>query len=569
MSTTSDIIYVQTQDPENRTNNTKVLKLITFLNANVISTANMLIVEFPLSNASIGTPADGFYGVNYNPAGLLSTDLNCDAFDKVSTVLEKLMPGPPPALSTFNSVGLSETLYSAHQAAAPYALLNNVQGNQNLKPSMTITNFGNAEQGVLSAFIKNSSSPASTQGSIALTSGDNHGTYGAFLEVITDDDYYLNQPGKSGFFNKLVATIGGLTNSGTFPPSSVDEYSMQMRHNISGNSNTITFYQDDSFTSPPIVTNPTITSISGSTSYVSGLPVYDNITMNIIVTVQCVNCVKKFYHENWVAQVSSPQIVTASVLPTGTDRDEGSDPTLTLNTTLAPGGVWTNNLQVTVTVQNSYGVQSAANITYGAGIIYLDTASLQGISGTFVPETYRLVSSAGLYPSQTMPAFSPNVSLATPGYYELQLINGQYQDPPPINYSVGYNIVGPNYSSLSYDVNSLRWYTQLCDTITSASYIEITALNTSNFGSSPIVPGMYMYVAIVGAGIGWLDGNSPYPGSGIPALDGAAALDLAHSTSTVHRITFGGALRSGAVIIRFGIPQESSLRTGGFSIVAN
>lgn len=569
MSTTSDIIYVQTQDPENRANNSKILKLITFLNANVISTANMLIVEFPLSNAEIGTPSDGFFGVNYNPAGLLPTDQKADAFDKISTVLEKLMPAPPPALSTFNSVVLSDTLYSAHQAAAPYALLTNVQGNQNLKPSMTVTNFGNAEQGVLSAFVKNSPSAAATQGSIALTSGDNHGTYGAFLEVISDDDYYLNQQGKAGFFNKLVATIGGLNNSGTFPPSSVDEYSMQMRHNISGNSNTITFYQDDSFTSPPIVTNPQIIAISGSTSFVSGLQVYDNVTMNIVVTVQCVNCVKKFYHADWVAQISSPQLVTAQVQPTGSDRNEGSDPTLTLVTSLAPGGIWSNNLSVTVTVQNSYGIQSAANITYGSGIIYLDTTSLQGISGSFVPETYRLVSSAGLYPSQTMAVFNPALSLSTPGYYELQLINGQYQDPPPINYSTGYNIVGPNYSSLSYDVNSLRWYTQNTSTVTNASYIEITILNPSNFGSSAIVPGMYLYVAILGAGIGWLDGNAPYPGSGIPALNGDAALDLAHSTSTVHRITFGGALRSGMVVVRFGIPQGSTLRTGGFSVAYN
>ena len=81
------------------------------------------------------------------------------------------------------SVVLSETVYSAVQAILPYATITNIENNSSMKPGMTVSGFGNGVAGVLSAFVKNSSGAANTQGSISLTNNDDTGVYGNFLQI--------------------------------------------------------------------------------------------------------------------------------------------------------------------------------------------------------------------------------------------------------------------------------------------------------------------------------------------------------------------------------------------------
>lgn len=544
--------------------NRPIAKRLTVVGGDVVTTAGQvfLYLDNNANLAYVGTPTDNTFGTK-NVPGILTTDLIADGFDKVCNILEQLMPPAPPNLGTFTSLILDDPTYSAYQGIAPYALVNNVCNNPTGKPSITLPSFGNASMGVLSAYVKNDHTSAYIQGSIALTNGDNTGVFNDFLEILSDADYYPGQPGKMGFYNALTARIGGNNVAGSFAPSNDIVYTMQLRHNVSGNTNTVSFYQDDAYTSLPSVGYAEITAVSGTTGYVSGLPVYTGAGFTLTTSITCINCVKKFYNSNWIARVSGPEIITATILPVGSQRNDGSNPTVTITTSLASGGVYNSNLAVTVTVQNSAGTQATALASHATDIVYIDTVSLQPASPVFSPESNRIDSGTGLYPTQSLVAYNPSDSLTL--NYELQLINGYYQDPPSINYTTGYIPPGPDYSALIYD-GGFRHYTQNMGAITTASTVTVTILHPVNFGVSVIIPGIRIFVAVVGSGMGWISANNAYPGSGIPTNDGDPALDISSSTSTVRRVTFGGALRTGTVLCRISLPQGSNIKFGGFSL---
>ena len=61
-----------------------------------------------------------------------------------------------------------------------------------------LTNFYSADYGTLSAIIKDTSSAAATNGSIALTTADNSGTNG-YLVISSEADYFSGTTEKENF----------------------------------------------------------------------------------------------------------------------------------------------------------------------------------------------------------------------------------------------------------------------------------------------------------------------------------------------------------------------------------
>lgn len=535
------------------TNNVLIARELIFSdNVDVGFSANRVSVNISSGdNAIIGTPTSGMFGTE-NIAGLLSTDKTADAFDKVSHVLEDLRPVGPPDLGTFTSVTFIDTTYSAYAAIAPYNLCPIVENNSNNKPVMLVSGFRDGNKGTLSAFVKNSASPASIQGSKVLTTSDDSGTYGNFLRIISDT--ILNP-----FYASLTASIGDNILPGSFSPSNTTVYSMQLQHSLFGNTNTIQFYQDDAYGMTPLALSGSITNVSGDLGYVSGLPTYNGNNFTFTAQVYAVQCIRKFYNSSWVARASGTGIVTNYAMPTGSDRNEGSSPLLIISSSIVPGILFTNNLNITMTVQNSAGTQASTPAIHPTTIIRIDTVSLFA-SPTFSPESDRNDSFAGQYPAPTVQSYDQTQSLIL--NYELQCINGLYQYPPSIDYST-YNPAGPDYSSL-LDDGGYRHYTQNMGIITSASFIEFDILNPNNFDTEITDPTIRLYVSVVSV-IGWIDANAPYGGTGQPTTDGAPALDMSLSTSTHKRVTFGGNLPSGYVLIRLSLPTGSTISFGGFS----
>jgi len=535
-------------------NNILITRELTFSeNVSVNYTANKVHVSVqPSTEQPIGLPSSGNFGTE-NIANLLETDTTANAFDKVSQVLEDLRPVGPPELGTFTTVSLVDTTYSAYAAVSPYTLYPIVQNNPNNKPVMLISGFSNGKKGVLDAIVKNSTSPSSIQGSRILTSGDDTGIYGNFLRIISETTV-------NAFYTSLVASVGDSLLSGTFTPSNTTIYSMQMQHSINGSTNTIQFYQDDAYTNTPIANNAQITSVSGSVAYVSGVPTYTGTGFSFTTEVTAVNCIKKFYNSSWVAQVSGIGIVTATASPTGIFRNEGSNPTLSITSSIISGVLFTNNLTVVMTVQNAASTQVSITATHPTNIIRIDTVSLSPTTSTFSPESNRNNSYIGQYPAPTIDPYNSGQSLTD--NYELQCINGLYQYPPNVNYTT-FNPSGPDYSSLLSD-NTYRHYTQNLGTVTSASFIEFDILNPSNFSTEIIDSTIRLTVSVVGV-IGWIDANAPYGGSGQPLIDGAPALDMSLSNAVHKRVTFGGNLPSGFVLIRISIQSSSTITFGGFS----
>jgi hypothetical protein len=540
-------LYVSTINPDKK----QIVKELIF-SGNVAVSKNLgsIVVEIPFGAApTIGVPTGGQFGTT-NVAQLLSTDLIADGFSKISLYLEKLTPASPPDLGTF-TLAIDDAMYTAIAAVAPYNVYGTVVNSATMRPSATVGPFGNADDGLLVAYVKNSPAAASNQGSVTLTPSDDTGIFGDFLQIVSDVPF-------NNFCCEMVARIGGNSVFGICPPSNTVEYSYQLAHSLSGNTNVVYFYADDAYDSSPSAIFPDITNVTGTIIPVSGVQVYSAGTVTAEVTA--VNCIKKFYNSSWVARISGPAIASATGTVAGLDRNEGSTPNIVMTTTIN-SGVFTNNLSLLFTVQNSAGVTDTVSGTSTIAPVYIDSISTGPNTLTFSNETQRNKSQFGMYPPVSLDPYDPNESLAV--NFEMQLIGGLYQYPPAVNYT-SYNPPSADYSTLTND-GGFRHYTQVFTPIVDGSFVQITINTPSGFANTIIDPAIRFTVAIPGT-TDWLDANAYYPGVGIPVNNGDPALDFALSTNHIKRVTFGGAVYSGYVLARISVPVSSPIRFSGFSL---
>ena len=142
-----------------------------------------------------------------------------------------------------------------------------------------ITTFAyNADSGTLTANIN-----GSADGSRALTSGNDSGTYTS-LVIDSESDYQLlNASGSStsfassiyypglykGFKARVAKSVASLSTGAN---------SMQLLHSATGNTNTIEFVKDDLTASPTVnVGSATVTqNVAGTFRYISGIPYYNS-----------------------------------------------------------------------------------------------------------------------------------------------------------------------------------------------------------------------------------------------------------------------------------------------------
>jgi hypothetical protein len=144
--------------------------------------------------------------------------------------------------------------------------------------------------------------------------------------------------------------------------------------------------------------------------------------------------------------------------------------------------------------------------------------------------------------------------------YELQLLNGSYQVPSGNYTSYG----GYDYSSPGSDT---RFVLLTGSPISSVNSVTITFNGIGGAWSADangVTSGLNLNVRV--SGIGWIDGNTPYPGVN-PSSNGDPAMVTApQSTATSKLITFGTVARSGTIYVRIGLPAGSDKKFTGITI---
>lgn len=498
------------------------------------------------SSITIGIPTSGSYGNGDNPMDLQPTDTIADAFNKVVLSLDNGFPGPP-ALSTFGSIDILGGTYSAIRADASDTLVTRIQNHASGQPSTTTiggiisanAGFGYAESGTLTAMVRNSPAPASAQGTVAITTANITGNINGYITTINKFAYETGSAYGTGFRNALNAVLGGVL-APAFPASNTELYSMQLMHSTSGSTNIVTFYQDNAIA--PSISAQTISAVTASTN-ISGVPGATAVTVSFIVS----DAIRLFYNSVATAIISGTGITTTTQLPTGANRNSGSNPTFTFTGVNIAASQVSSNFQITCTGRNSVGTETAA-VASGASPVRVDRLS---------NESSRYQSGVGQFPGSThnpttyaLVAFNSATSLAAGE--ELQMLNGFIVYPPAVNYAT-FLPVGPNYSALAAgSYLGYRWVTYSPGSVVDASSVTITLNGASGLGTDPVIPSFAMYV-LVNTVTGWLDGNAAY-NAGTPTNDGDAALDYGISTATVRRVTFGPTTRTGTVIVRIGFP---------------
>lgn len=474
--------------------------------------------------------------------GIQPTDTIANGMWKLDNKLAAILPAEPPDLSAI-TIALADPTYSAYRADASGVIVAGVQNNALGLPETQVTpEFGNATTGTLAALVKNTPAAPTQQGSVILTDADESGTYMALI-VVSDTDYTVTPPGLYQALTAKIVTTVPLVASNTVG------YSYQLTHTVSGDTNAIIFYQDNSVL--PSITAASFTGITGAVTYISGVPtVAVGTSINVQFTVN--NAIRKFYNSVWVASATSPELTSDTALPTGADRNEGSNPTFTLLPTAITG-------QYNEAISVTCAARSAASQTTTQ--IVATTARIDTVSP--IETTVRVQSGSGTFPAGGYGGVYVSTDSLTTNE-ELQLINGLFRYPQAVDYTSN-TPSGPDYTlvaSVPPAAATARWVTVNLGSPTNVSNVIVT------FGTAVNMPTVILpyqcYIKVQGS-TGWLDLNAAYAGVGTPVADGTPNLVIYLSSGNVKYATFGPTTYTGTVYLRVGLPPGSAIQFGNIS----
>lgn len=469
--------------------------------------------------------------VNHTPSTLLTSTNVQGALDQANSLLNLLAPTPPVDLS-----GLTLTISGVYTALEETTGTSRSTVTDDTTPTAYVNNFYDGDAGTLTGEVD-----ASVAGTRILTTADDSGTYGD-LVITADDDPYVGQAGKEGFYKQLDANITPAA------PLTVASHTLQIKHSITGNSALYTVYIDD----------PGVTTISGvshtlpgsNTRYVSGVPSLD-VAENITLDLTLNNAVSEFYNATRVVALTSSQTTTQNLNPSVIPA-RGDAIAFTSETCPIIASAYSEDVTIAITGYN------AKNVA-GTPANESTTARVDTVSN----ESSRLVSGSGQYPAAGYGGvYNSNTDLKATYTEELQMLNGKYQRPT-VNYSSNLPTNGPDYSSGMGAGD--RWVTFQPSTLSSNSAFTLNILNSEGTWSGTETAGVKIYAKVEGV-TDWVDCNASYPGSGSPSSDGDAAMVFASSTATVKRVTFGATPRTGDLYIRIALPDGSNKKFSGISI---
>jgi len=492
---------------------------------------------------TLGTPTDGSLSASNALVGFTTTTKVTDAIDDINEVLGKLAPAKPPNLSA-KTLSLTSS-YSATETTSGQPKFNSVTDNTRPRTS-TVEEFWDGESGTLTANVN-----GSANGSRALTSGDDSGTY---TSLVIDDDFGYPVSGTgAGFWSALDAYIQSSSDL------SLGENTYQMKHSDTGDTNLLTFYVDDP--GDPTISGQTFNVTGASSRYISGVPSIDsNQTINVSFTIN--NAIKTFYNTSKVATVSGTSILSSSRDHQITGAKNYGD-TISVSNAPSTGSLTVGSNKYSET--NTLSIQGFNSKGTGGTSASLTLTNVR--VDTKSDESGRIFAGSGQYPTTYGTAagtWDSTQNLISNNAYreELQLVGGVYKRPTQ-NYASNSPTAGPNYSSDTQ--TGYRYVLFNVGTISNATSVTINLNNASNI-SNLEQSDMSLQVKVDGANQtnGWINANSAYS-AGNPTNNGDPALDFGASTATVRRITFGTAVKTGTVYVRFGLPTGSNKSLGSIT----
>jgi hypothetical protein len=519
------------------------------VNPDAARTIRRFQITFPPGGGSsgiLGNPTDGSYGDGQNTPGVADGDRVEDAFDKIISTFDKLLPLPPRRVSD-TTLTLPGS-YVARRAGAVATLVLPLV-TDDVTPTLNavtvgINGFADANAGTLTTVVDGADT-----GDVTLTPASDVGTYGD-LSITFDGDPYAGVSGKENFYQALRGGIQRVT------PLAFGPHDAQLVHTTTGSTPALSFFVDNP-TTPTIITPAVI--VSGATRRVSGVPAYTTgAQFSVDATIE--SAVGEAYNNTRVANVTSAVTDSQDVTPANTPYAVNADIVLADIELTVAAGRFSMDAPVVITGYNSKGDPGALTVNTGARV--------DSISN----ETSRVRAGAGLFPflGPNHPDFSApfDVNELLSVNEELQVSNATFRFPPAVNYATA-NPVGPDYSALPAGIfQGYRWACVKLGPINNQVFTVVNLLGLVGATLPPLgTPDMVLQVRVDGASpTGWLDANAPYPGVGNPTVDGSPAMVLASSTVGARRVTFGTVTRTGDVYLRVGLKASSGYTFTGLSL---
>ena len=230
--------------------------------------------------SAVASPTTGVKTVTLQANGTPGTLSQSNTQTRTSYITILANPTAPTNLSGFTNV----TISTASQGTSPLLAAgaqDNSGGNivangvsvtriATTTPVATAANVANANTattGTLTAFVNNTAA-----GNVTFTTGGNTvGTTGALIVSADRDLHVANAAVPTGFYKVFSATI-----SNTLASLGTGYNDFQLRHTVSGNTNTVGMVKDNLNSAPTVTTANVIMveATAGTYTYISGIPYY-------------------------------------------------------------------------------------------------------------------------------------------------------------------------------------------------------------------------------------------------------------------------------------------------------
>ena len=248
------------------------------------TTSNVGLITFANVTHSyltaVGSPTTGTKTVALQANGTPGTISQSNTQTRTSYITILANPTAPTNLSGYTNV----TITTASQGTSPLlaaGAADNTGGNivangtsvirvattTPVATSTQVQNANTATTGTLTAFVNNTAG-----GNVTFTTGGNTvGTAGALIVSADRDLHVANAAVPTGFYKVFSATI-----SNTLASLGTGYNDFQLRHTVSGNTNTVGMVKDNLNSAPTLVTSNVVMvgNVNGTFTYISGIPYY-------------------------------------------------------------------------------------------------------------------------------------------------------------------------------------------------------------------------------------------------------------------------------------------------------
>jgi len=516
---------------------------------------------------AVGSPTIGTKTVALQANGTPGTISQSNTQTRTNYITILANPTAPTNLSGYTNV----TISTASQGTSPLlaaGAVDNTGGNivangtsvirvattTPVTTSTQVQNANTAVTGTLTAFVNNTGA-----GNVTFTTGGNTvGTTGALVISADRDLHVANAAVPTGFYKVFSATI-----SNTLASLGTGYNDFQLRHTVSGNTNTVGMVKDNLNSAPTLVTSNVVMAgnVAGTYTYISGIAYYSatgspSIT---VATLELQNFAGQTFRSADPFTLSAGSAIegTGSIIATQTKtlaQIDGSTTMLTGSNVKANTGISSNYTMGNVNVLINGAVNAVANV--GANIfnvvgtsatvqlptkIQVNAAANTGISEGNIAVSATLGSVytdnalriTGFGAAANTPAFNGATNYYTGNVWTgVQTIAGTQEAVDRYgvvrhyvtNLSSGYLPVGPDLatgrSGLQYFTFAFRRATMAnfdirLTTTTGIAGLFIaapgTTIDTGGFSSpTPGFPGPTSTLN------GWLNCSIQYNGSGVP-----------------------------------------------------